>query len=288
MTASVLHHEQVLHQVAAGNEIVYVPCHRSHMDYLLLSYIIYTKGFAIPHIAAGVNLNMPVIGRFLRKGGAFFLRRSFRGDSLYPVVFMKYLGLMMARGHSLEYFIEGGRSRTGRLLPPKTGMLSMTVRSFLRDPARPVVFIPVYFGYERLVEGETYIGELSGQPKKKESVWSLLRSLPSLRRKFGKVHVSLGEPIDLGELIRKHHPSWNGAAFADDSRPAVVHYDDRRSRAPDHGEHQRRSRSYAHQSDGDDYPRDAAPGAARERRSSPARSVSRHASRPAVFARRSR
>ena len=174
------------------------------MDYLLLSYIIYTKGFAVPHIAAGVNLNMPVLGRLLRKGGAFFLRRSFRGNSLYPVVFMKYLGLMMARGHSLEYFIEGGRSRTGRLLPPKTGMLSMTVRSFLRDPARPVVFIPVYFGYERLVEGETYIGELSGQPKKKESVWSLLRSLPSLRRKFGKVHVSLGEPIDLGELIEGH------------------------------------------------------------------------------------
>jgi glycerol-3-phosphate O-acyltransferase len=216
----VLHHEQVLHRVAAGNEIVYVPCHRSHMDYLLLSYIIYTKGLAIPHIAAGVNLNMPVIGHFLRKGGAFFLRRSFRGDSLYPVVFMNYLGLMMARGHSLEYFIEGGRSRTGRLLPPKTGMLLMTVRSFLRDPARPVVFIPVYFGYERLVEGETYIGELSGQPKQKESVWSLLRSLPSLRRKFGKVHVSLGEPIDLADLVLRHNPSWNGAPLPDDSRPA--------------------------------------------------------------------
>src|SRR5262245_5046533 len=216
----VLHHEQVLHEIIAGNEIVYVPCHRSHMDYLLLSYIIYTKGFAIPHIAAGVNLNMPIIGRFLRKGGAFFLRRSFRGDALYPVVFMKYLGLMMARGHSLEYFIEGGRSRTGRLLAPKTGMLSMTVRSFLRDPARPVVFIPVYFGYERLVEGETYIGELSGKPKEKESVWSLLRGLPSLKQKFGKVHVSLGEPIALGDLVRKHHPAWSGAPLNDDSRPA--------------------------------------------------------------------
>jgi glycerol-3-phosphate O-acyltransferase len=216
----VLHHEQVLHEVIAGNEIVYVPCHRSHMDYLLLSYIIYMKGFAIPHIAAGVNLNMPIIGRFLRKGGAFFLRRSFRGDALYPVVFMRYLGLMMARGHSLEYFIEGGRSRTGRLIPPKTGMLSMTVRSFLRDPARPVVFIPVYFGYERLVEGETYIGELSGKPKEKESVWSLLRSLPSLKQKFGKVHVSLGEPVALADLVRKHHPAWNGAPLNDDSRPA--------------------------------------------------------------------
>src|SRR6185295_8630886 len=141
----VLHHEEVLHRVAAGNEIVYVPCHRSHMDYLLLSYIIYVKGFAVPHIAAGVNLNMPIIGRFLRKGGAFFIRRTFRGSPLYPVVFMQYLGVMLARGHSLEYFVEGGRSRTGRLLQPKTGMLSMTVRGFLRNRQRPVAFLPVYF-----------------------------------------------------------------------------------------------------------------------------------------------
>jgi len=151
-----------LESVAEGSEVVYVPCHRSHMDYLLLSYVVYHKGFAVPHIAAGINLNMPVVGSFLRRGGAFFLRRSFGGNALYSAVFTKYLGLMMARGHSIEYFIEGGRSRTGRLLKPKGGMLSMTVRSYLRDPRRPVVFVPVYFGYQRLVEGRTYIGELSG------------------------------------------------------------------------------------------------------------------------------
>ena len=139
-----------------------MPCHRSHIDYLLLSYAIYYKGYAVPHVAAGINLNMPVLGRFIRKGGAFYIRRSFKGNTLYTMVFMKYLGLMMARGHSIEFFIEGGRSRTGRLLQPKTGMLSMTLRSYLRDPRRPVVFLPVYFGYERLVEGKTYIGELSG------------------------------------------------------------------------------------------------------------------------------
>ena len=94
---------------------------------------------------------------------------------------MKYLAAIMARGHSIEYFIEGGRSRTGRLLQPKTGMLTMTVRSFLRDPARPVVFVPVYFGYERIVEGATYIGELSGRPKEKESIWGLLGSLRVLQ-----------------------------------------------------------------------------------------------------------
>jgi glycerol-3-phosphate O-acyltransferase len=204
-----LEHIENLSAVGDGVEIIYVPCHRSHMDYLLLSYIIYRKGFAVPHVAAGANLNMPLIGRFLRKGGAFFLRRSFKGDALYPVVFAKYLGFMMARGHPLEYFIEGGRSRTGRLLSPRTGMLSMTVRSYLRDPKRPVVFMPVYFGYERIVEGRTYIGELSGQPKEKESVLVLLKSIVSvLRSKFGKVHVNLGAPIALDALLQKHNPHW--------------------------------------------------------------------------------
>lgn len=208
-------HIENLSSVADGAEIIYVPCHRSHMDYLLLSYIVYRKGFAVPHVAAGANLNMPLIGRFLRKGGAFFLRRSFKGDALYPVVFTKYLGFMMARGHPLEYFIEGGRSRTGRLLSPRTGMLSMTVRSYLRDPQRPVIFMPVYFGYERIVEGRTYIGELSGQPKQKESVLVLLKSTISvLRSKFGKVHVNLGQPIALSEILEQHNPNWREAPGA--------------------------------------------------------------------------
>ncbi|MET0988627.1 MAG: glycerol-3-phosphate 1-O-acyltransferase PlsB [Steroidobacteraceae bacterium] len=202
-----LHNLDNLHSIGEGNEIVFVPCHRSHMDYLLLSYIIYYNGYAVPHIAAGINLNMPGVGPFLRRGGAFFIRRSFRGNTLYTMVFMKYLGLMMARGHSIEYFIEGGRSRTGRLLQPKTGMLSMTVRSYLRDPRRPVVFLPVYFGYERLVEGKTYINELSGKPKEKESIFMMLRTLPALRQRFGKVHVSLGAPIHLDEVLARHRPA---------------------------------------------------------------------------------
>jgi glycerol-3-phosphate O-acyltransferase len=212
-------HVEKLNDIGDGAEIIYVPCHRSHMDYLLLSYVIYRKGFAVAHVAAGINLNLPVIGRFLRKGGAFFLRRTFKGDALYAVVFAKYLGVMMARGHSLEYFIEGGRSRTGRLLSPRTGMLSMTVRAYLRDPKRPVVFMPVYFGYERIVEGRTYIGELSGQPKEKESVLGLIKAVSSvLRSKLGKVHVNLGEPISLDALLCRHNPNWRGA-LAEDSEP---------------------------------------------------------------------
>jgi glycerol-3-phosphate O-acyltransferase len=219
----VFQHVDTLQQVAPGNEIIYVPCHRSHMDYLLLSYAIYQRGYAVPHIAAGLNLNLPLVGRLLRKGGAFFLRRTFRGNALYTVVFMQYLAAMMARGHSIEYFIEGGRSRTGRLLAPMTGMLSMTVRSYLREPRRPLVFVPVYFGYERILEGNTYIGELLGKPKEKESIGRLLRSIGWIfRQRLGHVYVSLGEPIHLDELLDEYAPGWRARAFDDLNRPSWV------------------------------------------------------------------
>jgi glycerol-3-phosphate O-acyltransferase len=215
-------HVETLRNIAQDREIVFVPCHRSHMDYLLLSYVIYKQGYAVPHIAAGINLNIPVVGRFLRKGGAFFIRRSFAGNALYTAVFMKYLAIIMARGHSIEYFVEGGRSRTGRLLQPKTGMISMTVRSYLRDPRRAVVFLPVYFGYERIVEANTYVGELSGQPKRKESIGDLLRALRVLRENFGRVHVNLGEPIQLEDVLARHCANWRDRTLDDEARAPWV------------------------------------------------------------------
>jgi len=208
-----------LERLPPGCEIVYVPCHRSHMDYLLLSYVIYYRGYAVPYVAAGVNLDLPVIGRFLRMGGAFFIRRSFRGAGMYPVVFTKYVDVLMSRGHPIEFFIEGGRSRTGRLLPPKTGMLAMTVRSFLRQPRRAVAYVPVYFGYERLLEGRTYTGELSGKQKEKESVFGLLKSLPALRERFGRVQVSVGEPLLLEDAVARVAPDWRQTVGSDDARP---------------------------------------------------------------------
>lgn len=211
-----VHHFDRLEQVVAGHEVVYVPCHRSHMDYLLLSYVIYDRGYAVPHVAAGINLNLPVIGGVLRRGGAFYIRRSFAGNALYSAVFSRYLAVMMANGHPLEYFIEGGRSRTGRLLKPKTGALSMTVRAYLSNPQRPVVFVPVYFGYEQVFESATYINELSGRPKQRESVVGLLSAIGKMfRRHFGKVHVSFGEPVRLRELLDRHAPMSERVAATD-------------------------------------------------------------------------
>jgi glycerol-3-phosphate O-acyltransferase len=211
---------EYLDRLPPACEIVYMPCHRSHVDYLLLSYVIYQRGYAVPYVAAGLNLNLPVIGRLLRKGGAFYIRRSFRGTGLYPIVFMKYVDVMMNRGHPIEFFVEGGRSRTGRLLRPRTGMLGMTVRSFLRDTRRPVAYVPVYFGYDRLLEGESYIDELMGRPKKKESVGGILGVLPELRKELGSVYVSFGEPLVLGAVLDRVHAEWRQGKFDEDSRPA--------------------------------------------------------------------
>ena len=208
-----------LKAVSEGNEVIYVPCHRSHIDYLLLSYVVYQNGLVPPHIAAGVNLNLPVIGPILRTGGAFFMRRSFRDDPLYAAVFRRYFALNLAKGVAMEYFIEGGRSRTGRLLPAKPGMLAMTVRAYLREPVRPVVFVPVYFGYERLFEGRSYISELSGKKKEKETVLGVLKAIRQLRREFGRVHVNFGEPFLLDEMLQHHRPGWREEPVEEDERP---------------------------------------------------------------------
>jgi glycerol-3-phosphate O-acyltransferase len=216
-----VHHLDTLKDAAPGHEVVYVPSHRSHMDYLLLSYLLYERGIVPPHIAAGINLNLPVIGTLLRKGGAFFMRRSFRGNPLYSAVFTEYVAQLVAGGYSIEYFIEGGRSRTGRLLQPKGGMLSMTVRAYLRQPRRPVLFQPIYIGYEKLIEGSSYLDELSGRPKAKESIWGLLWSIPKiLRSDYGQVVVNFGEAIPLTRILAERAPDWDGQPLGEDEKPA--------------------------------------------------------------------
>jgi glycerol-3-phosphate O-acyltransferase len=215
-----LQHFRKFQEMAPDYEIIYVPCHRSHIDYLLVSYFVYINGLVPPHIAAGVNLNLPVLGRFLRKGGAFFLRRSFRSQPLYSAVFHEYLARILSNGTAIEYFIEGTRSRTGRLLQPKGGMLSMTVRSYLRARTRPVMFQPIYVGYEKLVEGKSYFAELSGGSKKSESWSDLFKVYRVLKQRYGKVHVSFADPVFLDEQLDRFEPGWRDRVYEADEKPA--------------------------------------------------------------------
>ncbi len=198
-----VHHFERVRDLATDYELIYVPCHRSHVDYLLLSYVIYKRGLSIPYIAAGDNLDVPVLGPLLRGAVAFYIRRSFRGNALYTAVLREYMHTLITRNTPIEYFIEGGRSRSGRLLPPKMGMLAMTVHSQLRQTNKPVVFIPTYIGYERIMEGGTYIGELKGKPKESESLIGLLKVGRKIERIFGNVHLSFGTPLHLSDFMTK-------------------------------------------------------------------------------------
>ena len=190
-----------------GHEIIYVPCHRSHMDYLLLTYVIYQQGLVTPRIAAGINLNFWPAGPIFRKAGAFFIRRSFRGNRLYSTIFREYLGLLFERGYSVKYYTEGGRSRTGKLLPPKTGMLAMTMQSLLRGVDRPLTLVPVYLGYEHVMEVGTYHKELSGSKKQGESVFGVIKAIKNLRN-YGKGYVNFGQPININQFLTKEVPDW--------------------------------------------------------------------------------
>ncbi len=206
-----VNNSQVLRELAHdGHEIIYVPCHRSHMDYLLLTYIILQEGLVIPRIAAGINLNFWPAGPIFRKGGAFFIRRSFAGNRLYSTIFREYLGLLFERGYSVKYYTEGGRSRTGRLLNPKTGMLAMTIQSLLRGIDRPLTLVPVYLGYEHVMEVGTYHKELSGSEKKKESIFGVLKAIKNLRN-YGNGYVNFGEPININSFLNEKVPDWKAA-----------------------------------------------------------------------------
>ncbi|MFF7708073.1 glycerol-3-phosphate 1-O-acyltransferase PlsB [Pseudomonas sp. NPDC007930] len=216
-------HIDQVQAIAPGHEVIYVPCHRSHIDYLLLSYLLFRNGLTPPHIAAGINLNMPVIGGLLRRGGAFFMRRTFKGNALYTAVFNEYLHTLFTKGFPVEYFVEGGRSRTGRMLRPKPGMLAITLRSYLRSAGTPIVFVPVYIGYERVLEGRTYLGELRGASKKKESIFDIFKVIGALKQRFGQVAVNFGEPIRLSAFLDEAQPGWQQTPLAAGERPAWLH-----------------------------------------------------------------
>lgn len=204
---SISNDERVRQLAQDGEEIIFVPCHRSHMDYLLLSYVIYRQGMVPPHIAAGINLSFWPAGPIFRRGGAFFMRRTFKGNKLYAAVFREYLHQLFNNGYSVKYFTEGGRSRTGRLLNPKTGMVAMTVQGVLRGIDRPITLVPVYLGYDHVMEVSTYHGELKGKSKEKESVGQVLKTLRKLKN-FGRAYVNFGDPIPLNKYLDDHVEGW--------------------------------------------------------------------------------
>ena len=197
-----------INDLAVGNSLIYTPSHRSHIDYLALSYELYTNNLMLPQIVAGKNLNLPILGRILRNGGAFFMRRSFGPNKLYSKVFFEHLRKLFQRGYSIEFFPEGGRTRTGRLLSPRPGIISMIIKSFQDMDERDVKFLPISISYEKVLEGKSHLKESRGQKKKKESLTSIFSTIGDFRGYLGNAYLQFGEPIDLKSFLNKHSPNW--------------------------------------------------------------------------------
>ena len=198
-----------IRNVSKKMPFVIIPCHRSHIDYLLLSYVFYKHNIQMPFVAAGTNLSFWPLGYIFRKSGAFFIRRTFKGNRLYGEVFAKYLEVILKEGLPLEFFIEGGRSRSGKMVMPKFGLLSMLIQAYRKKAGDDLAMIPVYIGYDRVIEEESYLKELGGAPRVREKPSDVIKSRKLLRKRYGRVYVNIGEPTFLKSYLSSQEKSFD-------------------------------------------------------------------------------
>lgn len=190
-------------EVAAAKKqsIIFLPSHRSHVDYVSMQLICYRLGLTLPVVVAGDNLNFPVVGAFLQHAGAMWIRRSFGNDVLYQTAVQAYIDTLLQGGYNFECFIEGGRSRTGKLLPPKFGILSFVLDSILSGRVEDAIICPVSTQYDKVVETEGYVTELLGVPKKKENLADFLTASSVLSLRLGRVDIRFHEPWSLRKYV---------------------------------------------------------------------------------------
>lgn len=184
--------------------LILVPCHKSHVDYLILSYLLYHNNMPCPLIAAGKNLAFWPIGPLFRGGGAFFIRRTFKGAVLYSKVFAEYVYTLLEEGFNIEFFIEGGRSRTGKLTLPKLGLLSILLNAYKNKACKDMIFTPIFIGYDRVLEESSYLNEIEGEQKQPESLRQVIKARKVLKKRYGRIYIQFHDPISFNELLEQY------------------------------------------------------------------------------------
>jgi len=186
--------------------LILVPCHKSHIDYLILSLTLFNNNMPCPHVAAGRNLSFWPVGPMFRGAGAFFIRRTYsKGSVLYPSVFSEYIENLIKEGFNIEVFIEGGRSRTGKLIPPKLGFLSILLNAYKNGACDDLILVPIYIGYDQILEESSYINEIEGGQKKPESFMEVIKAKKFLKKRYGKIYIEFNEPISAKEIVSNHN-----------------------------------------------------------------------------------
>lgn len=201
--------------------LVLCPTHRSHADYVLMSHVLIERGITPPLVAAGANLSFWPLGPAFRRMGAFFIRRSFKGQRIYAASLSAYIRKLARDGYTQEFYPEGGRTRTGRILQPKYGLISIEVDAWIAGARDDLFFVPVAIDYAKVIEAQAYARELAGAEKKREDIKGLLKTPAVLRSRWGRVHVQFDAPISLAAFAAdrgfdpQHHTS--------DERKDLIH-----------------------------------------------------------------
>lgn len=193
---------QKLQRAIQEHPVILLPSHRSYIDFLMLSFVLYNYDLPVPVIAAGMDfLGMRVVSELLRMSGAFFMRRTFGGNKLYWAVFSEYVKTMLRSGYApVEFFLEGTRSRAAKTLTPKFGLLNIVMEPFFKREVFDTYFVPISISYDKILEESLYAYELLGIPKPKESTTGLLKARRILSENFGSIHVYFGDPVSLRSL----------------------------------------------------------------------------------------
>jgi glycerol-3-phosphate O-acyltransferase len=202
--------ERIREAMRRGSAII-LPSHKSHFDYLLIAWVFYNHKLTLPHVVAGANLAIPVVSFFLRSAGGFFIKRSFAGETLHPAILSRYVRELVHHQVPIEFYLEGGRTRSGKLLPPKLGILGMIFESAaLRPRDQEVTLLPVALAYEQVAEQGAYLRELGGAEKRKEDLGEVARASSIVSRRLGKVYLRVGQPIELSTWVdaSADTPGW--------------------------------------------------------------------------------
>ncbi|RMF22216.1 MAG: glycerol-3-phosphate 1-O-acyltransferase [Deltaproteobacteria bacterium] len=199
-----------VYAVAQRYPVVFLPSHKSNLDHLVLQYALYENGHPPNHTAGGINMNFFPMGPVFRRSGVFFIRRTFRDNEVYKFVLRHYIDYLVEKRFPLEWYLEGGRSRSGKLLPPRFGMLAYVVDSYRRGKSEDVYLLPVSIAYDRIHEVGAYAAEQRGGGKEREGFRWFLRVLRLLRRRYGGIYIRLGEPLSLREALGPPEPARAG------------------------------------------------------------------------------
>jgi glycerol-3-phosphate O-acyltransferase len=190
------------------------------VDYLVLNDVLYDFNMHIPRIAAGQNLSFWPMGHIFRKCGAFFIRRSFQGAKLYSEVFSRYVKALLQDGHPIQFYIEGGRSRNGKLVHPKTGFLSILMEAYEQGYCNDLIFVPTSVLYDRVVEEGSYLKELGGAQKERENFRQVIKARRFLKSSYGRIYIRFDKPFSIKEWIQQQ-PS--GESLRDHLASEIAH-----------------------------------------------------------------